>query len=91
MGDFRATIEAVGGHGCQRELKDGSDVPGCGAPTCPDCIIGACVAKLRKAGCNVKSAQLVHWPGQASEVVDVFEPDPSGTLDIAARKRIGSF
>ena len=37
MGDFRVTVDGVGNHGCQRELKDGAIVAECDDPTCVDC------------------------------------------------------
>ncbi len=70
MGRFRIEITAVGGHGCQRELKDGAQVPGCGQPTCPDCQARALVASLQRTGNSVQQATLTHWPGDPHEVVD---------------------
>lgn len=94
MGDFRVTVDAVGGHGCQREIKDGGTVGGCGGSSCPDCITAEYIAKMARSGCNVKSATLVHWPGQPSEVVDVFDASYSalhGEAARAPRLRRGSF
>lgn len=48
MGDFRIEVNATGGHGCQRELKDGASVKECGDPNCPDCIARRFVAELPK-------------------------------------------
>jgi hypothetical protein len=80
MGTFRVEVQAVGGHGCQRELKDGATVPGCGQPGCPDCITREYVAKLKASGASFWTesadpntagyAKLTHWPGQTSEVRD---------------------
>jgi hypothetical protein len=81
MGDFRIEVKAVGGHGCQREVKDGGDVHGCGQMGCPDCIAREFVATLQRKGNSVNSATLTHWPGQAGEVVD----------DLLTKKRRGSF
>ena len=61
MGDFRITIEAVGGHGCGREAKDGEVVTRCGQPHCPDCKAAAFVADL-KVGNSVAKAIIEHWP-----------------------------
>jgi hypothetical protein len=78
MGTFRIEIQAVGGHGCQRD-KTGDDVAGCGSPTCPDCIARESVQKLKAAGCSfdttgtqnsVGYAQLTHWPGSGGAVFD---------------------
>jgi hypothetical protein len=52
MGTFRIEIQAVGNHGCQREVKDGGTVdPICGSSSCPDCIARAVVQKLKDTGC----------------------------------------
>lgn len=84
MGTFRVEVEAVGGHGCQREVKDGEVVTGCGQPSCPDCITREYVAKLRSTGAYFEQggyAKLTHWPGQQSAVVD----------DLLTGVRSGSF
>jgi hypothetical protein len=81
MGMFAVAVQAVGGHGCQRELKDGAEVAGCGQPTCPDCITRRYVAELRQSGASVESAKLTHWPGQPGQVVD----------DLLTKVRAGSF
>jgi hypothetical protein len=65
-------LEATGGHGCQRELKDQSSVESCNQPSCPDCILREAVAKLKNAGNFVSKAVLRHWPGTNLEVSDNF-------------------
>lgn len=80
MGNFRIEIDAVGGHGCQREVKDGGTVTGCGQPGCPDCNARSFVADFKKRN-DIKSATLTHWPGEAGEVKD----------DLLTGKRTGSF
>lgn len=70
MGQFHVHVDAVGGHGCQREVKDGETVTGCGQPSCPDCITRDYVGKLKASGASVSEATLTHWPGQPSEVRD---------------------
>jgi hypothetical protein len=62
MGDFRVTVEAVGGHGCQREMGDGDHVVGCDRPGCPDCMAREFVRRLKRSGAMVNKAQIVHWP-----------------------------
>jgi len=89
MGDFRVTINAVGGHGCEREKKDGETVYGCRRMDCPDCITARYVADLERAGVSVGSAVLQHWPNQPTEVVDEFRKGAVGL--IAARTRHGAF
>ena len=91
IGEFRVVIEAIGDHGCQREVKDGSDVIGCGSMRCPDCITAKYVADLERSGANVLSAKIQHWPGTPCEVVDIFEPKSFMHAPLATRKRIGSF
>lgn len=81
MGTFRIEVVAVGGHGCQRDLKDGATVPGCSHAGCPDCMARDFVKDLRLAGNSVESAKLIHWPGQPDEVRD----------DLLTGKRSGSF
>jgi hypothetical protein len=79
MGTFRVELQAVGNHGCQREVKDGEKVEGCKQPGCVDCITREYVQKLLAAGAsfstmgqlnNVGYAQLTHWPGQRGTVTD---------------------
>lgn len=82
MGMYRIEIEATGGHGCQREIKDGGDVHGCGYITCPDCNARRFVKIIQLIlGNSVSKAVLTHWPGQPGEVQD----------DLLSRKRRGSF
>lgn len=81
MGRFRVTVTAIGGHGCQRELKDGETVPGCGQPSCPDCAARAFVARLKEQGGSVEAATLEHWPGEEHHVTD----------DLVSGVRSGSF
>ena len=70
MGQFRVTVDAVGGHGCQREKGDGEFVIGCERPGCPDCIAREFVRRLRRSGATVNVATLEHWPGTESQVTD---------------------
>lgn len=81
MGAFVVNVEAVGGHGCQRDKKDGEVVEGCGLDTCPDCTARRFVADMRRKGNSITSATLTHWPGQDGSVVD----------DLVAGKRQGNF
>ncbi len=88
MGNFVLEVEAVGGHGCQREVKDGGEIiTPCGG--CPDCSFVAFVEELRKT-CSVQRASITHWPGQSSSVVDVIVPTTEGG-DKFKRVRKGSF
>jgi len=80
MGDFRIVIDATGGHGCQREIKDGGQVYGCQSLICPDCLTRDFVERLARK-MPVRSATFIHWPGEAGEVVD----------DLLTRVRRGSF
>lgn len=69
MGRFRITITAVGGHGCQREIKDTGRVHGCRRMGCPDCETRRFV-ELMKQQNSVEGATITHWPGQPSQVED---------------------
>jgi hypothetical protein len=82
MGQFRITVTAVGGHGCQREVKDGETLREfCGSSTCPDCAGREFVRTLKRQGQNVEQAKLEHWPGTPSQVTD----------DLVTGQRTGSF
>lgn len=82
MGNFRVEIEAVGGHGCQREVKDGETVTGCGRMGCPDCEARRFLKQfLAVTGATLVEAKLRHWPGQPGEVID----------DLQTRVRKGHF
>lgn len=84
MGDFRVTVEAVGGHGCGREVREGPMLP-CGQPHCPDCQVRAFVAEL-KEHCSVGVAKIEHWPvpGAAGTTRDA---DPGPVDDLLAGTR----
>jgi hypothetical protein len=78
MGNFRFTMNAVGGHGCQRDKKDGETVEGCGESWCPDCKIREF---LKTLGCSIQTATLEHWPDTSEQVTD----------DLVTKTRKGSF
>jgi hypothetical protein len=91
MGTFRIEIQTVGGHGCQREKKNGEQVEGCGFPTCPDCLTREFVKKLQAIGCPfspggghpgaINYAVITHWPYSSGTVYD----------DLVSGRRAGSF
>jgi len=82
MGQFRIEITAVGGHGADRERKDGDELDFASLPeNHVDRVAYEAVEALKARGAHVESAKLVHWPGQSSEVVD----------DVLAGVRHGSF
>lgn len=82
MGQFRVEVTAVGGHGCQRHIKDGEQLQQfCGSPSCPDCIAREFVRSLKRIGTTLEKGEIIHWPGTASEVRD----------DILTGKRKGNF
>lgn len=62
MGDFRIVIEAMGGHGCQREKATGEHVIGCEQHGCPDCMVRELVRRMKRAGVTLHCAEIVHWP-----------------------------
>lgn len=81
MGDFTVVVKAIGGHGCQRDKKDGSVVENCGFAGCPDCAARDFVKRLMDQGQMVTEATLTHWPNTDVSVVD----------DLLSKKRSGSF
>jgi hypothetical protein len=73
MGDFVIEIRATGGHGCQRDKKDGEVVEGCGFENCPDCMVREFVKKFKDKGMlgfQTNYARLTHWPEGPGTVVD---------------------
>lgn len=72
MGTFRIEIEAVGGHGVDREVKDGEIVNFYkDGRTTPDAVAKSFAEALKwVAGADVRSAKIIHWPGDKSEVTD---------------------
>lgn len=62
MGDYRITVEAIGGHGCGRSANDGEAIARCGQSSCPDCKAIAFVNDLRSSGNSVAKAIIEHWP-----------------------------
>jgi hypothetical protein len=87
MGQFRVVIDAVGGHGCMREVKDGENVIGCERVGCPDCQVRELVRRMKRAGTQISVARIEHWPEQ-QEV-----PAPTGKIvdDLLTGRRAGSF
>jgi hypothetical protein len=82
MGQFIVAVDAVGNHGCQREIKDGGTVIGCERPQCTDCITREYVRRLKRSGATMTTATIVHWPTQ---------PNHSVTDDLLTGLRTGSF
>lgn len=75
MGNFRVTINAVGGHGQDRNNKTGKDIDftdgrGDDRSATPEEIILEAVEKLKAQGCSVSEVTVHHWPGTEGEVVD---------------------
>lgn len=81
MGQFRVVVTAVGGHGCQREVKDGGVVYGCWKMGCPDCETRRYLEALKRGPSSIENATLTHWPGTTTQVVD----------DLVTKVRKGSF
>lgn len=103
MGDFRMTIESVGGHGCDRKAKEGDEVHGCGQMGCPDCLFAAFVSQIKRSGMPLNRATFHHWPADMGggytperEVIDDYSEKgvkyPAGGFTRATGKRVkGSF
>jgi hypothetical protein len=87
MGQFRVVVDAVGGHGCMRELGDGSTVIGCERVGCVDCITREYVRRLKRSGAMVDVARLEHWHDREQEI------PASGQIvdDLLTGVRAGSF
>lgn len=81
MGNFRITINAVGGHGIDRGKKHGETIDFDIAPDSPDAIVKRAVDELKAKGNSVTEATIHHWPGTDSQVVD----------NLLTGKRTGSF
>ena len=82
MGTFKINITAVGGHGQDRSKKDGEIVNFFEeGNTSPDAIAKIMVEMMKVHGINVEEAEIVHWPGEESEVKD----------DLITGKRTGNF
>lgn len=69
MGDFRVVLESMGGHGCNRNAKEGEEFFGCGAENCPDCIFARFVSAMKRAGMPVYRAEFQHWPNMPEHVM----------------------
>ncbi len=89
MGDFRIVVEAVGGHGCGREAKDGEKVTRCGRRGCPDCEAVRFVDELKRSN-SVHSARIEHWPVPGAAGCGRTE-QPGPVDDLLAGTRAGSF
>jgi hypothetical protein len=76
MGTFNINITAIGGHGCDRKAKAGDKLYArCGRFDCPDCMAHELVQRMKQRGMfgsdpTNDRAELTHWPGTTSEVVD---------------------
>jgi hypothetical protein len=82
MGEFRIVIDAIGGHGDERGLKDGDTLDFAALPgSSLDRVAWEAVEDLKARGATVQSATLIHWPGTPSEVTD----------DVLTQTRKGSF
>lgn len=90
MGDYRITIEAVGGHGCGREANDGEVVRRCGLAQCPDCKANQLVADLKATGNSVAKAVVEHWPVPGAAGTTRTEK-PGPVDDLLTGIRHGSF
>lgn len=82
MGTFKIVIQAVGGHGVDREKKNGEKVNfKAEGDFTPDAIAERFANELKHFGCNVEEAQIIHWPGEENTVVD----------DLVTGERTGNF
>lgn len=88
MGDFHVLVHAVGGHGCERDKKDGDTVIGCERQGCTDCMTREYVRRLKKSGAIVHTARIDHWPNMPYDL-----PLPTGPVvdNLLTGIRAGSF
>lgn len=71
MGNFKIEIEAVGGHGVQREVKQGEVIDYAKSnPNEPDVLAKRFVEEFGKSN-NVLSAKLTHWPDTTPIIDDL--------------------
>ena len=68
MGNFKIEIEAVGGHGIAREVKEGEHIPYATDGTSPDELAQRFVGDFAKSN-SIVSAKLIHWP-DTTPIVD---------------------
>lgn len=78
MGNFRIVVNAVGGHGEERDKGHGETLS---LDVGIDGICKRFAEELKQNGCSVTEATLTHWPGTDSQVVD----------NLLSGKRLGSF
>lgn len=92
MGDFRIVIDAVGGHGQDRDKKTGEVVNfSLGGEQSPEALALKFVEALKSAGMTPSEAKIIHWPidnyggqlknNRSSQIVD----------DLLTGRRNGSF
>ncbi len=84
MGSFEFRVRAVGGHGCQRDAREGEEFTGCGRMGCPDCEARMFVSRVGEA-MSVERATLTHWPDDPTVVVDNLAPPARGDYDRVGR------
>ena len=90
MGDFRIIIDAVGGHGQDRDKEDGQTVNFFqGGNHSPEAYAKILVEALKGSGCNVQSAKVVHWP--ADNYPENREAGKEIVDDLLTNLRKGSF
>lgn len=70
MGNFRIVINAVGGHGQDRDKVEGEKVFFGENGETPDQIAFTAVKNLLATGNNVMDARIIHWPDSPSRVED---------------------
>lgn len=91
MGDFRIIINGIGGHGQDRDKKNGEIVNFQKDPSSPDALAESFVKQLKEKGVNIEDATIIHWPldnyggqlknGRSQQIAD----------DLLTGKRTGNF
>lgn len=63
MGDFRIVIDAVGGHGLDRDKENGEIVDfQKEGPNSPEALAVEFVKLLHSKGVSINGAKVIHWP-----------------------------
>lgn len=94
MGDYRIVIDAVGGHGQDRDKKDGEVVDFAkDSLNSPEAQAVAFVKQLQSSGNSVVKAKVIHWPSDNYGGPSQNNRDPEKEIvdDLITGVRKGNF
>jgi hypothetical protein len=66
MGDFRVTVEGIGGHGWDRKAKAGDELVSCSRTDCPDCLTAKYITDMKRIT-SIHKATFHHWPADMKD------------------------